>query len=216
MSVAASRYAKALLDVLYPAKAEMGREQLRSLLLFFSASEDARLVLENPTVSAEKRKDLLNKIGDALALDAPIRNFLGLLIERNRLDLLDEIVSTYETLLDEKLGVVTARVTSALELDSSAARLKLRRGCKRLTGKKVRMEVFVDPSLDRRPCGAGRQHDLRRIDPPATANVQEQPHSRLTEIEETAWRSKQTKSAKLSASKSMATAPESMSVKSEP
>ena len=28
MSVAATRYAKALLDVLYPARAEMGREQL--------------------------------------------------------------------------------------------------------------------------------------------------------------------------------------------
>ena len=32
MSVAASRYARALLDVLYPAKAEMGLDQLRTEL----------------------------------------------------------------------------------------------------------------------------------------------------------------------------------------
>ena len=146
MSVAATRYAKALLDVLYPARAEMGREQLMKFAAVLTQQAEGRLVLENPTVSTEKRKELLNKIGDALALDVPIRNFLGLLVERNRLDLLDEIVSTYETLLDEKLGVIRARVTSALELDSSqqaevAARLQA------LTGKKVRMEVLVDPSL---------------------------------------------------------------------
>ena len=146
MSVAASRYAKALLDVLYPAKAEKGREQLLQFASVLSQQQDARLLLENPTVSAERRKDLVNKIGETLALDVPVRNFLGLLVDRNRLDLLDEIVSTYEGLLDERLGVVRARITSALELeprqrDEVVARLQA------LTGKKVRMEVFVDPSL---------------------------------------------------------------------
>jgi F-type H+-transporting ATPase subunit delta len=146
MSVAASRYAKALLDVLYPPKAETGREQLLQFTSLLSQQRDARLLLENPTVSGERRKDLLKRIGDTLALDVPIRNFLALLIDRNRLDLLDEITSTYEALLDEKLGIVRARVTSALDLDSRqrdevAARLQA------LTGKKVRMEVSVDPSL---------------------------------------------------------------------
>jgi F-type H+-transporting ATPase subunit delta len=111
-----------------------------------SGEQSARQILENPTLSAENRKQLLGKIGDALALDTPIRNFLGLLIDRNRLDLLEEIVSTYEALLDEKLGIVKARVTTALELDANqreqiAARLHT------LTGKKVRMETVVDPSL---------------------------------------------------------------------
>ena len=68
------------------------------------------------------------------------------LIERNRLDMLGEIISTYESLLDEKVGVVRARVTSALELNSAqqsdvAAKLQA------LTGKKVRMQVAVDPAL---------------------------------------------------------------------
>jgi F-type H+-transporting ATPase subunit delta len=146
MSVAASRYAKALLDVLYPAKAEVGREQLLQFSSVLAQQPDARLLLENPTVPVEKRKGLVNKIGETLGLDSPIRNFLGLLIERNRLPLLDEIVASYEKFLDEKLGIVRARVTSALELDSRqreevAARLQA------MTGKKVRMEMFVDPSL---------------------------------------------------------------------
>jgi F-type H+-transporting ATPase subunit delta len=146
MSVAASRYAKALLDVLYPSKAEKGREQLSQFTAVLSQQTDARLVLENPTIATERRRDLLNKIGDALALEPPVQNFLGLLIDRNRLDLLDEISSTYGTLLDERVGVVKARVTSALELDSKQKDQVVTR-LEAITGKKVRMEVLVDPSL---------------------------------------------------------------------
>ena len=146
MSVAASRYAKALLDVLYPAKAEVGREQLSRFASVLSKEPDTRLLLENPTVPADRRKDLVSKIADSFTLDSHIRNFLALLVDRNRLDLIDEIVTTYGSLLDDKLGVVRARVTTALELDSKqrdevVARLQ------EVTGKKVRMEVFVDPSL---------------------------------------------------------------------
>ena len=146
MSVAASRYAKALLDVLYPAKAEMGLDQLRSFSSMLTQEADAKSVFENPTVSTENRKDLLTKVGDALKLDTSIRNFLGLLIDRNRLDLLAEITSTYERFLDEKLGVVQAHVTSALALDSAqqgAVTAKLQA----LTGKEVKMRVSVDPDL---------------------------------------------------------------------
>jgi F-type H+-transporting ATPase subunit delta len=146
MSVAASRYARALLDVLYPAKAEMGLDQLRSFSSMLTQQADAKLVFGNPTVSAENRKDLLSKVADALKLDTSIRNFLALLIDRNRLDLLGEITSTYERLLDERLGVVKAHVTSARELDSAqqgAVSAKLQA----LTGKKVKMQVSVDPDL---------------------------------------------------------------------
>lgn len=146
MSVAARRYAKALLDVLYPAKAEMGLQQLTSFSSTLAQNADARLVFENPTVSPERRKDLLNKVGDALKLDAPIRNFIALLIDRNRLDTLDEIVATYSGLLDEKLGIVQAHVTSALALDSTQQSEVVAK-LQELTGKKVKMEVSIDPEL---------------------------------------------------------------------
>jgi F-type H+-transporting ATPase subunit delta len=135
------------MDVLYPAgTAESGLEQLRKFSALLREQSAARALFENPTVAADRRKELLNKIGDALPLDAQIRNFLGLLIERNRLDIIDEVIEVYETLLDEKQGVVRARVTSAHALDpkqQSEVAAKLQS----LTGKKVRIEVSVDPSL---------------------------------------------------------------------
>src|SRR5688572_8520819 len=146
MSIAATRYAKALLDVLYPSKSDAGLEQLRAFSTVLSNNPNARQAFENPTVSTERRKDLLNKIGDAIALDVPVRNFLNLLIERNRLNLMDDVVSSYETLLDERQNIVRAHVSSALPLDTTQQSLVAAR-LEKLTGKKVRMDVRVDPSL---------------------------------------------------------------------
>src|SRR5215813_9065127 len=108
MSVAANRYAKALLDVLYPSGAERGLEQLESFSRLLSSETQVRQLFENPTIAADRRKSMFKAIADASSYDALVRNFLELLIERNRLDLLGEIVNSYRKLLDEKLGLVRA------------------------------------------------------------------------------------------------------------
>jgi len=146
MSVAANRYAKALLDVLYPSGAERGLEQLEDFSGLLAAEPQARQLFENPTIAAERRKTMFKAIGDAQSYDKPIRNFLELLIERNRLDLLGEIVGAYRKLLDEKLGLVRAHVTSATPLDSQQQR-QLASRLEQVTGKKVRMDLAVDSSL---------------------------------------------------------------------
>ena len=146
MSVAASRYARALMDVLYPNKAEVGLEQLQKFTALLDQHPEARQIFENLTISAERRKALLAGIAETLGFDVTIRNFLGLLIERDRVDLIREIVRAYQQLLDEKLGVVRARITSAFPLDSGQQQ-KVAAKLRALTGREVRMEVSTDPSL---------------------------------------------------------------------
>ena len=145
-SVAASRYAKALMDVLYPDKADAGLQQLRQFASVLAEQPDAQRVFENPTISGEGRKGLMKTIADALAFDAVVRNFLNLLVERNRLGLITEVVAAYEKLLDEKQGVVRALVTSAHPLDA-AQQKEVAAKLETLTGKQVRVELSVDPSL---------------------------------------------------------------------
>jgi len=146
MSVAANRYAKALLDVLYPSGAEQGLEQLESFSNLLSTETQVRQLFENPTIAADRRKSMFKAIADSASYDTVVRNFLDLLIERNRLDLLGEIVNSYRKLLDEKLGLVRAHVTSATPLDPQQQR-ELAARLERVTGKQVRMEVAVDSSL---------------------------------------------------------------------
>jgi F-type H+-transporting ATPase subunit delta len=105
-----------------------------------------RQLFENPTIAAERRKEVFKVIADSLSYESYVRNFINLLIERNRLDLLADIIVAYQKLLDEKLGIVRARVTSAGPLDAAqqrdiAARLE------QVTGKHVRVELSVDPAL---------------------------------------------------------------------
>src|SRR5215471_13435290 len=104
MSVAANRYAKALLEVLYPDTAELGLEQLQKFSTLLNSQQEMRQLFENPTIAADRRKGLFDGIADSLAYDGRIRNFLNLLIERNRLELLSAVIRAYQGLLDEKLG----------------------------------------------------------------------------------------------------------------
>jgi F-type H+-transporting ATPase subunit delta len=146
MSVAANRYARALLDVLYPKNAEAGYDQLNQFNAILSQEPEARRLLENPTVPVERRKALVKEIAGAMGALSQIRNFVDILIDRNRLELLHEIITTYRKYLDQKLGIVRATVTAATPLDETQ-RMALVTKLQQATGKQVRMDVSVDPSL---------------------------------------------------------------------
>ena len=146
MSVAANRYARALMDVLYPDKAEAGLRQLQDFLSLLNDQQAARRFLENPTMAGDRRKRMLKEIFDALSLDRRVANFIGILADRDRLPILEEIIQAYQKLLDERQGILRARVTAAYSLDASEQQ-KLAARLEQATGKQIRMEVAVDPSL---------------------------------------------------------------------
>ena len=146
MSVAANRYAKALIEVLYPDKAEAGYQQLEQFLSLLNTQQDLRRFLENPTTAGERRKRMLHDLASALKMDQKVANFIGILADRDRLTILEEIVETYQKFMDEKLGIVRARVTSAQSLDAGQQK-ELSVRLQKATGKQIRMEVAVDPSL---------------------------------------------------------------------
>ena len=146
MSVAANRYARALLDVLYPQKADSGLDQLQRFASLLDEQPDARRLLENPTLSGDRRSKLLKEIGRALGFDKPVGNFVGILADKNRLELLDEIIGAYRKLLDDRMGIVRAVVTAARPLDAAQQKELATRLTER-TGKQIRMEIAVDASL---------------------------------------------------------------------
>ena len=146
MSVAANRYATALIDVLYPDKAEAGLQQLQSFVRLLNEQPDSRRILENPAMAGERRNRLLKEISSAFGFDRRVSNFVSILADRNRLPILEEIITEYQRLMDKRLGIVRARVTSAHALDSMQQQ-ELARKLQQITGKEVRMEVAIDPSL---------------------------------------------------------------------
>jgi len=134
------------MDVLYPATAEAGLQQLQSFAALLKKQQQARIFLENPTMAGDRRNRMLKGISSALGLDRRVSNFIHILAERNRLPVLEEIIQEYQRLFDDRVGIVRARVTAARSLDP-AQHKELAQKLEQVTGKQVRMEVAVDPSL---------------------------------------------------------------------
>ena len=79
-------------------------------------------------------------------LSAEAKKFIALLIEYDRLTLLPEICAQFETLKNEREGVVEAQVSSAFELDGvqlAGLVAELEKRFKR----KIQPQVSIDPSL---------------------------------------------------------------------
>ncbi len=146
----ARQYAEALLDVVCEAGSginpEEALDQLRQLAQLVGELRELRLIFNNPAVSAQDKSDLVERIAELLGLAPVIRNFLGLTVRKRRVNLLPQMVEAYQELLDERLGIVRPRVTTAVEL-SPAERHQMETALARLTGKQVRCEFSVDPEL---------------------------------------------------------------------
>lgn len=146
MSVAANRYATALIDALHPEKTELGLQQLQQFAALLTNQPDSRRFLENPAMAGERRARILKEIASAYGFDQRVANFINILAARNRLPILEEIIEEYQRLMDKRLGIVRARVTSARPMDA-AQQQEVARKLEQITGKQVRMEVATDPAL---------------------------------------------------------------------
>ncbi len=103
MSVSAisKRYARALVEIgTEQKKVEQFADELDGFLAAFSEEKNLRLVLSSPTFPFEKRSAILTEVAKKLKLSAPIRNFLGLLLEKGRLQVLPQIVAEYRRFAD--------------------------------------------------------------------------------------------------------------------
>lgn len=141
--VLAGRYAAAL----FQAAAAKGEEQkvqadlgsAHKLLL------DAMAALRHPRVPpASKKKLLHDAIGDKVG--ATTLNFLNLLVDKKRFDLMVMVAAVYAKLAAEKRGAAKAHVRTAAPLSPDALQ-QLTAKLKRFTGKEIELDVKEDPEL---------------------------------------------------------------------
>src|SRR5205814_442465 len=85
----------------------------------------ARTVFMSPAVPATQKAAALDRM---LPNAAPlIRNFLHILIDRDRLDEVPEILEALRGMVNEQRGIITANVTTAIPLDPDMERLVAQR-----------------------------------------------------------------------------------------
>jgi len=143
----AKRYAKALLSL----GQEDGQFQAYGKNLvdfsgFFDANRELREVLTSPAFVVSDRKRILNDILAKSDYSETVKNFLNLLLDKNRIDAIREVSSYYEKLMDEVSHIARVDVITPKPLREDAAR-SLEKVLEEMTSKKIRMEMKEDKSL---------------------------------------------------------------------
>jgi F-type H+-transporting ATPase subunit delta len=148
MAAVASRYARALVEVILEQKidAEVARQQLRSIVQAVDESADLRKVWASPAIPAEQKRAVLDAISKQIGAVKPIRNFLAVLIDHRRIAMLDDIARQFESELDAQLGFAEVEISSAREL-SALDKRDLESQVERMTGKKLRTRYVSRPEL---------------------------------------------------------------------
>jgi F-type H+-transporting ATPase subunit delta len=143
----ASRYAAALADVaLEQHAADRVKRDLGSFAETFTSSADLRTLLGSPAVSLELKHTVVEELARRMELAPAVRNFVYLLVNHHRTEMLGEIQAAFETELNARLGIAEADVSSARELNAQE-RKELTAALERRTGKRIEARFRLDPSL---------------------------------------------------------------------
>lgn len=144
MSIAADRYARALLDVT-GVETDKAAQALDGLAAAVETNAELGVVMNDPRLQ-EQRIAVLSALAEKLAAPASLTQFLQVLADSDRLRDLSAIASSFRRLADHKAGRVRGEVTSAVAL-SDADKQALQAALERETGKKIVFEFKVDAAL---------------------------------------------------------------------
>ncbi|MBQ3022837.1 MAG: F0F1 ATP synthase subunit delta [Clostridia bacterium] len=119
-------------------------EELISISKIFSENPDYEVLLDSPTIPAEKRFELIDEAFNPYM--EYVTNLIKILCEKRRIHILRDCVKEYDKLYYEKLGIKRVTAITATKL-SDELREKLIKKLEQEWGKKVELAQKVDPSI---------------------------------------------------------------------
>ena len=143
----ATRYARALLSSLPDAgTASAAADFLDGLADAMERSPDLRDVLLNPSFPRSQRKRVLEALADAHQIPARVKSFLSVVNDHGRTARLPSIAAVFREVLEEAEGIVPVTVNSAMRMSPDQEE-RTKTTLERVTGRKVRLTINVDPAL---------------------------------------------------------------------
>jgi len=146
-STIAKRYARAFFEI---AGEEKRYEEYYRELGRFSAvlreNKSLEEFLANPIFAQPDKKAVVESVLEKIRISPLTANFLKLLADKRRIEILPDIEHCYRELMDNALKKARVTVKTALPLSGELSR-RLQSGLEELTGKEVEMTVLEEPSL---------------------------------------------------------------------
>ncbi len=143
---AVSTYAEALFE------AALERDELEGVLddlgdfaAALEESEELRLFFYGGQVPEREKRRAIDALTEGMELSS--RNFLKVLSDNGREEILEEVLLRYQQLVKEHLGRVEVEVTTAVELsEEEVGRIKERLG-RLLENREIILDMSVDPDI---------------------------------------------------------------------
>lgn len=141
------RYARALYALAQEQKKrDKVAQDLQALSAAITENADLRRLVYSPVIDPASVLRAVQALADKGKADPLTRNFLGLLVENGRLDMVQDVTRALVDMIDAETGNQSATVTvaSALDqqqLDALAASLK------KMSGATVRLKMIIDPAI---------------------------------------------------------------------
>ncbi|MEG1500340.1 MAG: ATP synthase F1 subunit delta [Clostridiales bacterium] len=149
----ANRYAKALFDIGVE-KEEQGdhsgicqvfHKNLKLIYDTISTQHQAKAVFSGILLPVESKKNLAEGLFTG-RVEAEVLDFFMLLLDKDRLEYLKEIIDALEDLVDERYGFLEVRICSAVEITEEQEKALIE-ALNKITGKKARLAKSVDDQL---------------------------------------------------------------------
>lgn len=148
MAAITSRYARAFAEVVFEKKMDAlkAAEALRGMVALVESNPELKTIWENPSVPAEQKRAVLDAITRKIDSPAPLRNFIAVIIDHERVAQLGEIAQQFEAEINQRLNRAEAEITSARELIPEERR-EMEGKIASVTGKSVKAKYEIDPKL---------------------------------------------------------------------
>jgi F-type H+-transporting ATPase subunit delta len=145
---AATRYARALLDVAIAEKVDLERVErdVAQFVDLFAQYPLLERVLLNPAVPVPRKRGAVGELVARVQPTTVVGKLLSLLAERDRLLLLPDLLAAYRERLLDHQQVVRAELTTAAPLAPDRQQA-IAQGLAQVTGRKVTMDAKVDRSI---------------------------------------------------------------------
>ncbi len=148
MAAFAARYARAFAQVAAATHLDLAaaQQQLSDFAATLAGSRELREVLMNPSLANEQKLKVVDAIARRLNMAQPVRNFIAVIMDHQRLAELDGILAEYAAVADTNAGVTEVEITSARPLDENE-RKDLVAKAGELASSRVHASFTEDPSL---------------------------------------------------------------------
>ncbi len=143
-TIVALKYAKGLFLV---AK-ELGKfkqfaEELQKVKLLLDSIPEAFSALQNPIYPPDLKMEIVNELLKVLALDPELERFLRMLVEKRRIQYIDEIIRVYNELIDEELNIARGELITAYPIEEED-----RKELEKILSKFLKKEVYLESKVD--------------------------------------------------------------------